>query len=341
MSYLGDYAEDYATLNFAFTSRAFATGTPTVLAGTPVISVYKGSATGTEKTSAESYITLSVDFDSKVGLNNVLIDLSGDAFFAVGEDYKVVITTGTVGGVSVVGEEVGTFSIENRFEEVDLTKIGGVAQSATDLKDFADAGYDPGTNKVQGVVLVDTTTTNTDVRGTDSALLASTFSTFRGAITSLAEWLGLIAGKQAADATALAEIKTSGAGSGTYDESTDSLEAVRDNQASGAAYGTLDGDWARSSGNLYRFQCALKLSGENGIVTSGLSSAVVVGVYGNNGDTDLVVAGTSITIGTDGRIYGNFTLGTQPTDDVPAVLVVTVVHGGNTYRGHLYGAEAT
>jgi DNA-directed RNA polymerase alpha subunit len=42
--------------------------------------------------------------------------------------------------------------------EVDITYIGGDAQSLTDLKDFADAGYDPGTNKVQGVVLTDTTT---------------------------------------------------------------------------------------------------------------------------------------------------------------------------------------
>lgn len=57
--------------------------------------------------------------------------------------------------------------------QVDLTQIGGDGQSATDLKDFADAGYDPATNKVQGVVLVDTTTTNTDMRGTDSAALAS------------------------------------------------------------------------------------------------------------------------------------------------------------------------
>jgi hypothetical protein len=51
----------------------------------------------------------------------------------------------------------------------DVTQIGGVAQSATDLKDFADAGYDPSSHKVQGVVLVDTTTTNTDMRGTDNA----------------------------------------------------------------------------------------------------------------------------------------------------------------------------
>ncbi|NIW43522.1 MAG: hypothetical protein GWN30_01720, partial [Gammaproteobacteria bacterium] len=35
------------------------------------------------------------------------------------------------------------------------------AQSATDLKDFADSGYDPATNKVQGVVLTDTCTTLT------------------------------------------------------------------------------------------------------------------------------------------------------------------------------------
>lgn len=40
----------------------------------------------------------------------------------------------------------------------DTVALGGAAQSATDLKDFADDGYDPSTNKVQGVVLVDTAT---------------------------------------------------------------------------------------------------------------------------------------------------------------------------------------
>lgn len=57
--------------------------------------------------------------------------------------------------------------------EVDVTHLGGGAQSGTDLKDFADAGYDPATNKVQGVVLTDTCTANTDMAGTDSAALAS------------------------------------------------------------------------------------------------------------------------------------------------------------------------
>lgn len=53
--------------------------------------------------------------------------------------------------------------------QVDVTQIGGTTQSATDLKDFADAGYDPATNKVQGVVLVDTVTTLTDIGTTTIA----------------------------------------------------------------------------------------------------------------------------------------------------------------------------
>jgi hypothetical protein len=57
-----------------------------------------------------------------------------------------------------------------------VTQIGGDSQSATDLKDFADAGYDPSTNKVQGVVLVDTLTTytgNTPQTGDSYAIVNS------------------------------------------------------------------------------------------------------------------------------------------------------------------------
>jgi len=58
--------------------------------------------------------------------------------------------------------------------EVDVVQVSGDTQSATDLKDFADSGYDPATNKVEGVKLADTTTTNTDMVGTDNAALAAT-----------------------------------------------------------------------------------------------------------------------------------------------------------------------
>jgi hypothetical protein len=45
--------------------------------------------------------------------------------------------------------------------DVSVVRLANVAQSLTDLKDFADDGYDPITNKVQGVVLTDTLTTYT------------------------------------------------------------------------------------------------------------------------------------------------------------------------------------
>jgi hypothetical protein len=48
-----------------------------------------------------------------------------------------------------------------QVNQANVTHLGGSTQSATDLKDFADDGYDPSTNKVQGVVLTDTVTTYT------------------------------------------------------------------------------------------------------------------------------------------------------------------------------------
>lgn len=73
--------------------------------------------------------------------------LSGTALPAVASD-------GVNGLVTGDGSVVFTAGIGNR-PAVDVEGLGGTVQSATDLKDFADAGYDPGTNKVQGVVLVD------------------------------------------------------------------------------------------------------------------------------------------------------------------------------------------
>ncbi len=54
-------------------------------------------------------------------------------------------------------------------------------------------------------------------------------------ITLLNEWLGAIAGDQNADATALTEIRASGAGSGSYDPNTDSIEAIRNTAPLGTA----------------------------------------------------------------------------------------------------------
>ena len=49
-----------STLDFKFTSRAFATGIPTTLGGTPAVEIYEDNST-TQITGAE---TLTVDFDT-------------------------------------------------------------------------------------------------------------------------------------------------------------------------------------------------------------------------------------------------------------------------------------
>ncbi len=95
------------TFYFNFTTRAFATGIPTVLAGIPVLSVIEDD-NGTPITAG---LTLGVDHASVVGLNNVEVVATGANGFEAGKDYSVYISTGTVLGVSVVGEVVGKFSL--------------------------------------------------------------------------------------------------------------------------------------------------------------------------------------------------------------------------------------
>lgn len=109
MSYRGDIALG-STIDLKFTTRRFTTGVPFTLAGTPSVAAYVGNGT-TEITAG---ITLSVDFDSRTGLNNVNIVATSGNGFAAGTNVDIVITAGTVDSVSVVGEVVGSFSIDNR-----------------------------------------------------------------------------------------------------------------------------------------------------------------------------------------------------------------------------------
>lgn len=165
MSYLGDYIEDFATLNFKFTTRTTA-GVPFLLAGTPAISVYKANDT----TQSTAGITLTADFDSVTGLNNVLIDLSADAFYATAVDYHVVITTGTVNGVSVVGEVVAQFSIENRFMRgTDSAALASVCSEAR-LAELAAANLP---SDIDAILADVTGIAGAAMRGTDSGALAS------------------------------------------------------------------------------------------------------------------------------------------------------------------------
>lgn len=94
-------------------------------------------------------------------------------------------------------------------------------------------------------ILTDTTTTLTNAPSDSSGvttLLSRVPSGIFTGITSLAQWLGLIAGKQTGNTTARTELRATGGGSGTFDETTDSQEAIRDNMGTaqtGDAYARL------------------------------------------------------------------------------------------------------
>lgn len=66
------------------------------------------------------------------------------------------------GGLYTRGTGAGQINqAANGMIDTNPVRLNNVSQSLLDLKDFADDGYDPSTNKVQGVVLTDTVTTYT------------------------------------------------------------------------------------------------------------------------------------------------------------------------------------
>lgn len=107
-TYLGDIRLG-DTIDFKF-STVDSTGAPATLSGSPAVAAYPGNST-TEITAG---ITLTVDFDSHTGLNNVRVVATGGNGYATATNYAIVITAGTSGGTSVVGYTVGHFSIEAR-----------------------------------------------------------------------------------------------------------------------------------------------------------------------------------------------------------------------------------
>lgn len=99
---------------------------PTTPSVNPTFAVYKNS---TNEHTAD--ITVTVDYDGLAGLHLVVIDTSvNTTFYTPGEDYDVVFTAGTVDGKNLARVVLGTFAIENRFDETNTTKVDGQAVNA-------------------------------------------------------------------------------------------------------------------------------------------------------------------------------------------------------------------
>lgn len=113
----------------------------------------------TDVTSSLNNLSTLTDAHNDWGLLEVSSTLSkglyrldvADAVFATGAWYAVVQVTITSGTAAATPKA---------FKLINFDLFG---QSATDLKDFVDTGYDPSAHKVQGVVLTDTATTLTNL----------------------------------------------------------------------------------------------------------------------------------------------------------------------------------
>ena len=116
------------TIDVKFTT-VNTSGVPTTLAGTPVVSAYPDNSL-TEITAG---ITLTVDFDARTGLHNVRVVATGANGYLTATNYELVITTGTVGGSSVVGYVVGSFSVEKRSALMPTTAARTLAVEADNM----------------------------------------------------------------------------------------------------------------------------------------------------------------------------------------------------------------
>jgi hypothetical protein len=88
-------------------------GVPTTLTGTPSLSAYENLST----TQITAGLTLTVDLDGVTGFHGVTVVATTANGYEAAKDYDVIIAAGTVDGVSVVGYNVGSFSIQNCYEE--------------------------------------------------------------------------------------------------------------------------------------------------------------------------------------------------------------------------------
>jgi hypothetical protein len=217
-------AED-ATIEIYFETFA-STGAPVAPSSaftTSDFAIYKnGSATAKATTNG---LTVTSPFNSETGCHLLIIDTSNDTgdagFWTTGARYQVKFNTAkTVDSKSIDGRSVprGSFGIQSEYMRgtdsaalasgVNVTQFGGtnitaaagipevkvasIANNAITANAIADNAIDTATfaagATLPRVTLVDTCTTNTDMRGTDNAALAAT-------ALSTAVWTATIAGR--------------------------------------------------------------------------------------------------------------------------------------------------
>jgi hypothetical protein len=127
-AWLGDYKED-DTLYFLWSTNG-QDGASITRSTNGEVRVYKDNNVA----QSTAGITDTEDFDGLTGVHACTIDLSADAFYAIGADYTVVLQ-GAVIDTKTVNAVLAHFSIENRFNEVTVTSMANDVITAAAVHD--------------------------------------------------------------------------------------------------------------------------------------------------------------------------------------------------------------
>ena len=238
MSWVGDFRlEDTFDVKFCTVTT---TGAPTTLAGTPVISAYVGNSL----TQITAGITLTVDFDAVTGLHNVRVVATAANGYATASNYQLVITTGTVGGTSVVGYVVAQFSIEARSSLRPTT-----AGRTLDVSATGEAGLD-WANIGAPTTAQNLSATNIDVDQVVASVSGAVGSIGVGGIATTSFAAGAIdAAAIAADAIGAAEIANGAIDAATFaagaiDAAAIAADAIGSSELAATAVAEIaDGVW--------------------------------------------------------------------------------------------------
>ncbi len=158
------------TFQHDFTTRQFSDGVPTLLAGSPVLSVLEGN----NATPITAGVSVSVSRASVVGLNEATVVATAANGYEAGKSYSIYISAGTVGGVSVIGEVVGAFTVAASAAAVDLANstdgLGAIKTDTASIIDLVNGlgGSTGGSVSIQ--TLLDNTLTGVSINNGGAAV---------------------------------------------------------------------------------------------------------------------------------------------------------------------------
>ena len=329
------------TIDIKFTT-VNTSGAPTTVAGGLTVVAYPANSI-TEITAG---ITPIVDLDARTGLHNVRVVATGANGYLTATNYALVVSVGTVGGTSIVGYQVGSFSIEARSALMSTT----AANKTLDVTATGEAGIDwanigtPGSTQslsATTVATVTTTTTATNVT-TVNGLAANTITAAAiavGAIAADAFVAGAI-DNAAFNVTetltanpATGGIVAASFGAGAIDNAAFNVtETLTANPAAGGITAASFGAGAIDAAALNADAANEILGAVGGTADSG-STTTIVDTERTEADTDYWV-GSLVTF-TSGTLNGQTRLVTAfnaATDTITFAPATTVAVGTHTYR---------